>query len=238
MRIIAEGGITSKNVPPNSKDAVLLTMYSNFASGLAFNIYYTKDRQIIISDEDQVGIMTNRQASLEDTHSNEILKQNIGSKVTTHRPMLLEDALSLYKSLGSNKIFLLKIDGLLLENNNFINDLVEIVKQYPIVEIYILSDNVNKLLYLSSLNTKARIGVSVTSRTMSNLNHIFDFYALDPGVITQSIIDKIFNANRAVFIDDVNTVNDLNRVTSTLTKAQNRFIYVITLNYGILLSSL
>lgn len=238
MKVIAGGGITSKNVPPNSKDAVLLTMYSNFASGLAFNVYYTKDKQIIVSDEDQVGIMTNRQTSLEDTHSNEILKHNIGSKVTTHQPMLLEEALSLYKGLGSNKIFLLKIDGLLLENNNFMNDLVEIVKQYPIVEIYILSDNVNRLLYLSSLNTKARIGVSVTNRTMSNLNQIFDFYALDHEVVTQGIVDKIFEANRAIFIDDVNTVNDLNKITSTLTEAQNRFIYIITQNYGIILSNI
>lgn len=238
MKVIAEGGITSKNVPPNSKDAVLLTMYSNFASGLAFNIYYTKDGKIIVSNEDQVSIMTNRQTSLEDMHSDEILMQNIGSKVTAHQPMLLVDALDLYKGLGSNKVFLLRIDGLLLENSNFVNDLVEIVKQYPIIQIYILSDNVSKLLHLSSLNTKARIGVSVTSRTMSNLGQTFDFYALDLAVATKDIVDKIFKANRAVFIDNVNAVEQLNKITTTLTEEQNRYIYIITQNYGILLSSL
>lgn len=96
----------------------------------------------------------------------------------------------------------------------------------------------SKLLYLSSLNTKVRIGVSVTSRTMSNLDQTFDFYALDLAVATKDIVDKIFSANRGVFIDDVNTVDQLNQITTTLTEEQNRYIYIITQNYGILLSSL
>jgi len=238
MKVIVEGGITSKNVPPNSRDAVLLTMYSDLASGIALNIFYTNDKKIVALNDDQVSIMTNGNTSLEDTHSDQVLKHNIGSKVTTHHPIKLEDIFNLYKDFGSNKLILLKIDGILLENEIFLNQLMHLINSFPLIETYILSDNVDKLQNMSFLNTKARIGVCVDENTINNLDKTFDFYSLKPNIVIHDIVNNICGSNRAIFIDNINTVEELNELKKSLTEPQSNSVFIVTQNYGQIMSNL
>lgn len=238
MKVIAEGGITSKNIPPNSRDSVMLTMSSSLASGFSSNIFYTKDKNMVVLNNDQVNILTNGKNSLEDHLSNDILKHNIGNKVVTREPILLEDLLNMYEEQGCNKIILLRIDGTLLENSEFIKQLMNLINNYPLIEIFILSDNIKQLRRLSELKTKARFGVSVCKNTMSNLDEILDFYSLDLDIVIHDIADGIFKANRALFINRINSCDELDKLKDILSEQQLHCSYVITDNFGQFISNM
>ncbi len=236
MRIIAEGGVTTKNVASNSRDAILLTVYSNFANGISLNIDYTKDKDIVIADVNQISMITNGKNSFEDTPSRTVLGHNVGNKVVSHNLLTLDQALDIFKI--STKIFMLKIRGELLEDQEFVDKLVSLLDKYPTVEAYVSSTNTNKLTDMMNMKLKALIGVCIDKNNIEALKLNYDFYCLTVNTIDKDIVAKIFDNNRAVLVNEVNTTEQLTKIKELLPKSQCNVMYIITQNYVPLLPML
>lgn len=235
MKFIAEGGLTSKNVPANTRDSVLLTMYSDLASGISLHVFFTNDEEIVIASYNQVNLISKGKNDLSEVSSKKVLTYDVGSKVKSHNLMLLDQALNLFKN--STKLMVLKIDGQLLENNNFIEKFVSLISQYPTVNIYILSNNLNKLKELYKTSMKARVGIMVNKTNTEDLQEDFDFYSLDIGIVNNDVISRILNNNKDVFIDNVETVEAATYLNNSINSLLLKNIYIISSYIGPILSS-
>ena len=167
MKVIANGGASTKNVANNTLDAIYLGLNAPYIDGFKFKLYLTKDKEIITLSDDIVELYTKGLNEIDDYTLKDFLLFNVGSKVQKQQIVTLRQILYIFQN--TNKYLILELANQ-KENNALFTDLVlNMVRSYSnSINIYLESENVEIVEYLKSTDNSYPIGIRVTEESTDN----------------------------------------------------------------------
>ncbi len=223
MKVIANGGASTKNVANNTLDAIYLGLYID---GFKFKLYLTKDKEIITLSDDIVELYTKGLNEIDDYTLKDFLLFNVGSKVQKQQIVTLRQILYIFQN--TNKYLILELADQ-KENNALFTDLVlNMVRSYSnSINIYLESENIEIVEYLKSTDNSYPIGIRVTEESTDNWYIDVDFYDINTTLLDDfNIRDKV-KENKLIMIDQVNRMEVFDLIYAEYQDIFN-FIYIIT----------
>ena len=174
MDYIIKNGMGSKNTALNTEKSISLALNNPDLLGVSLNLYMTKDHHIVISDTNIVEGSPN--ARIEDFTLEELRIHNVGTRVNREEIMTLESVLNEFKD--SEKAFIFTMNDTGRENKIFVENVAEIVNNYPNSNLYIKSPSAEIVLYLRDLVQFANVGAVLLNEDNYFLKQNLDFYCL------------------------------------------------------------
>lgn len=226
MKIIANGGASTKNVASNTMDAITLGLKAPYIDGFKFKLYLTKDNEIITLSDDIVNFFTKGLNKIDDFTLKDFLYFNVGSRVQKQQIITLKQILNIFQN--KNKYLILELADQ-KENNALFTDLVlNMVRSYESsINIYLESGSKEIVEYLKSTDNSYPIGIRVTENSKDNWYIDVDFYDINTTLLDDfNIRDKIKD-NKLIMIDQVNRMEVFDLIYNEYKDVFN-FIYIIT----------
>ena len=226
MKVIANGGASTKNVANNTLDAIYLGLNAPYIDGFKFKLYLTKDKEIITLSDDIVELYTKGLNEIDDYTLKDFLLFNVGSKVQKQQIVTLRQILYIFQN--TNKYLILELANQ-KENNALFTDLVlNMVRSYSnSINIYLESENIEIVEYLKSTDNSYPIGIRVTEESTDNWYIDVDFYDINTTLLDDfNIRDKV-KENKLIMIDKVNRMEVFDLIYAEYQDIFN-FIYIIT----------
>ena len=226
MKVIANGGASTKNVANNTLDAIYLGLNAPYIDGFKFKLYLTKDKEIITLSDDIVELYTKGLNEIDDYTLKDFLLFNVGSKVQKQQIVTLRQILYIFQN--TNKYLILELADQ-KENNALFTDLVlNMLRSYSnSINIYLESENVEIVEYLKSTDNSYPIGIRVTEESTDNWYIDVDFYDINTTLLDDfNIRDKV-KENKLIMIDEVNRMEVFDLIYAEYQDIFN-FIYIIT----------
>ena len=226
MKVIANGGASTKNVANNTLDAIYLGLNAPYIDGFKFKLYLTKDKEIITLSDDIVELYTKGLNEIDDYTLKDFLLFNVGSKVQKQQIVTLRQILYIFQN--TNKYLILELANQ-KENNALFTDLVlNMVRSYSnSINIYLESENVEIVEYLKSTDNSYPIGIRVTENSKDNWYVDVDFYDINTTLLDDfNIRDKVAE-NKLIMIDQVNRMEVFDLIYVEYQDIFN-YIYIIT----------
>lgn len=226
MKVIANGGASTKNVANNTLDAIYLGLNAPYIDGFKFKLYLTKDKEIITLSDDIVELYTKGLNEIDDYTLKDFLLFNVGSKVQKQQIVTLRQILYIFQN--TNKYLILELANQ-KENNALFTDLVlNMVRSYSnSINIYLESENVEIVEYLKTTDNSYPIGIRVTEESTDNWYIDVDFYDINTTLLDDfNIRDKV-KENKLIMIDEVNRMEVFDLIYAEYQDIFN-FIYIIT----------
>ena len=226
MKVIANGGASTKNVANNTLDAIYLGLNAPYIDGFKFKLYLTKDKEIITLSDDIVELYTKGLNEIDDYTLKDFLLFNVGSKVQKQQIVTLRQILYIFQN--TNKYLILELANQ-KENNALFTDLVlNMVRSYSnSINIYLESENVEIVEYLKSTDNSYPIGIRVTEESTDNWYIDVDFYDINTTLLDDfNIRDKV-KENKLIMIDQVNRMEVFDLIYAEYQDIFN-YIYIIT----------
>ena len=226
MKVIANGGASTKNVANNTLDAIYLGLNAPYIDGFKFKLYLTKDKEIITLSDDIVELYTKGLNEIDDYTLKDFLLFNVGSKVQKQQIVTLRQILYVFQN--TNKYLILELADQ-KENNALFTDLVlNMIRGYSnSINIYLESENVEIVEYLKSTDNSYPIGIRVTENSKDNWYIDVDFYDINTTLLDDfNIRDKVVE-NKLIMIDQVNRMEVFDLIYAEYQDIFN-FIYIIT----------
>lgn len=226
MKVIANGGASTKNVANNTLDAIYLGLNAPYIDGFKFKLYLTKDKEIITLSDDIVELYTKGLNEIDDYTLKDFLLFNVGSKVQKQQIVTLRQILYIFQN--TNKYLILELADQ-KENNALFTDLVlNMVRSYSnSINIYLESENVEIVEYLKSTDNSYPIGIRVTENSKDNWYVDVDFYDINTTLLDDfNIRDKV-KENKLIMIDQVNRMEVFDLIYAEYQDIFN-YIYIIT----------
>lgn len=226
MKVIANGGASTKNVANNTLDAIYLGLNAPYIDGFKFKLYLTKDKEIITLSDDIVELYTKGLNEIDDYTLKDFLLFNVGSKVQKQQIVTLRQILYIFQN--TNKYLILELADQ-KENNALFTDLVlNMIRSYSnSINIYLESENKEIVEYLKSTDNSYPIGIRVTEESTDNWYVDVDFYDINTTLLDDfNIRDKV-KENKLIMIDQVNRMEVFDLIYAEYQDIFN-FIYIIT----------
>ena len=226
MKVIANGGASTKNVANNTLDAIYLGLNAPYIDGFKFKLYLTKDKEIITLSDDIVELYTKGLNEIDDYTLKDFLLFNVGSKVQKQQIVTLRQILYIFQN--TNKYLILELADQ-KENNALFTDLVlNMIRSYSnSINIYLESENKEIVEYLKSTDNSYPIGIRVTEESTDNWYVDVDFYDINTTLLDDfNIRDKV-KENKLIMIDQVNRMEVFDLIYAKYQDIFN-FIYIIT----------
>ena len=226
MKVIANGGASTKNVANNTLDAIYLGLNAPYIDGFKFKLYLTKDKEIITLSDDIVELYTKGLNEIDDYTLKDFLLFNVGSKVQKQQIVTLRQILYIFQN--TNKYLILELADQ-KENNALFTDLVlNMIRSYSnSINIYLESENVEIVEYLKSTDNSYHIGIRITENSRDNWYVDVDFYDINTTLLDDfNIRDKVAE-NKLIMIDQVNRMEVFDLIYAEYQDIFN-YIYIIT----------
>ena len=226
MKVIVNGGASTKNVASNTLDAIYLGFKAPYIDGFKFKLYLTKDKEIITLSDDIVELYTKGLNEIDDYTLKEFLLFNVGSNVQKQQIVTLKQILYVFQN--TNKYLILELADQ-KENNALFTDLVlNMIRGYSnSINIYLESENVEIVEYLKSTDNSYPIGIRVTENSRDNWYVDVDFYDINTTLLDDfNIRDKVAE-NKLIMIDQVNRMEVFDLIYVEYQDIFN-YIYIIT----------
>ena len=226
MKVIANGGASTKNVANNTLDAIYLGLNAPYIDGFKFKLYLTKDKEIITLSDDIVELYTKGLNEIDDYTLKDFLLFNVGSKVQKQQIVTLRQILYIFQN--TNKYLILELADQ-KENNALFTDLVlNMVRSYSnSINIYLESENVEIVEYLKSTDNSYPIGIRVTENSKDNWYVDVDFYDINTTLLDDFNIREKVEENKLIMIDQVNRMEVFDLIYAEYQDIFN-FIYIVT----------
>lgn len=226
MKVIANGGASTKNVANNTLDAIYLGLNAPYIDGFKFKLYLTKDKEIITLSDDIVELYTKGLNEIDDYTLKDFLLFNVGSKVQKQQIVTLRQILYIFQN--TNKYLILELADQ-KENNALFTDLVlNMVRSYSnSINIYLESENVEIVEYLKSTDNSYPIGIRVTENSRDNWYIDVDFYDINTTLLDDFNIREKVEENKLIMIDQVNRMEVFNLIYAAYQDIFD-YIYIIT----------
>ncbi len=226
MKIIANGGASTKNVANNTIDAIYLGFKAPYIDGFKFKLYLTKDNEIITLSEAIVNLFTKGINEIDDYTLKEFLFFNVGSRVQKQQIVTLKQILTIFQN--TNKYLILELADQKANNALFTDLVLNMVRSYSnSINIYLESENQEIVSYLKSTDNSYPIGIRVTENSKDNWYIDVDFYDINTTLLDDfNIRDKV-KENKLIMIDEVNRMEVFDLIYAEYEDIFN-YIYIIT----------
>lgn len=226
MKVIANGGASTKNVASNTLDAIYLGLNAPYIDGFKFKLYLTKDKEIITLSDEIVNLFTKGINEIDDYTLKDFLFFNVGSSVQKQQIVTLRQILYIFQNKGKYLILELADQK---DNNALFTDLVlNMVRSYSnSINIYLESENKEIVEYLKSTDNSYPIGIRITENSKDNWYVDVDFYDINTTLLDDfNIRDKV-KENKLIMIDEVNRMEVFDLIYNEYKDIFN-YIYIIT----------
>ena len=226
MKVIANGGASTKNVANNTLDAIYLGLNAPYIDGFKFKLYLTKDKEIITLSDDIVNLFTKGINEIDDYTLKDFLFFNVGSSVQKQQIVTLRQILYTFQNRGKYLILELADQK---ENNALFTDLVlNMVSSYSnSINIYLESENKEIVEYLKATDNSYPIGIRVTENSRDNWFIDVDFYDINTTLLDDFNIREKVRENKLIMIDQVNRMEVFDLIYAEYQDIFN-YIYIIT----------
>ena len=226
MKVIANGGASTKNVASNTLDAIYLGLNAPYIDGFKFKLYLTKDKEIITLSDDIVELYTKGLNEIDDYTLKDFLLFNVGSKVQKQQIVTLRQILYIFQN--TNKYLILELADQKENNALFTHLVLNMIRGYSnSINIYLESKNVEIVEYLKSTDNSYPIGIRVTENSKDNWYIDVDFYDINTTLLDDfNIRDKV-KENKLIMIDEVNRMEVFDLIYAEYQDIFN-YIYIIT----------
>ena len=226
MKIIADGGASTKNVANNTMDAITLGLKAPYIDGFKFKLYLTKDNSIITLSDAIVNFFTKGINNINDFTLKEFLYFNVGSKVQKQQIVTLKEILEVFKDKG--KYLILELANENEKNALFTDEVLNMVRAYSNnINIYLESESQEIVAYLKATDNSYPIGIRVTENSTDNWYIDVDFYDINTTLLDDFNIREKTNNNKLIMIDQVNRMEVFNLIYNEYKDIFN-YIYIIT----------
>ena len=217
MKVIANGGASTKNVASNTLDAIYLGLNAPYIDGFKFKLYLTKDI---------VNLFTKGINEIDDYTLKDFLFFNVGSSVQKQQIVTLRQILYTFQNRGKYLILELADQK---ENNALFTDLVlNMVRSYSnSINIYLESENKEIVEYLKATDNSYPIGIRVTENSRDNWFIDVDFYDINTTLLDDFNIREKVRENKLIMIDQVNRMEVFDLIYAEYQDIFN-YIYIIT----------
>lgn len=226
MKVIANGGASTKNVANNTLDAIYLGLKASYIDGFKFKLYLTKDKEIITLSDDIVEIYTKGVNEIDDYSLKEFLLFNVGSNVQKQQIVTLRQILYVFQN--TNKYLILELADQKVNNALFTDLVLNMIRSYSnSINIYLESENVEIVEYLKSTDNSYPIGIRVTENSRDNWYIDVDFYDINTTLLDDFNIREKVEENKLIMIDQVNRMEVFNLIYAAYQDIFD-YIYIIT----------
>lgn len=205
MKLIAYGGTETKYTKGSTRDALILATNTEFIDGTRLDVYITKDNYLVATTENGFQRSGLTKETLENTNYETIIRHNIGTTVKFQGIIPVSEAMKIFNN--KNKILLLNIIEHDNKNSVLVDNIKDLTKVFPNVNLYLESDNDEVIEYLLSSNINAKNGKIIKNRTINNYN--LDFYSFDKDNIDVNLINNLYRNGKQIIITNINTGNEL-----------------------------
>lgn len=204
VTFIAHRGNLTHDYPGNSKEALLESIENPIISGIELDVRMTKDKKIVIFHNFMIDDKKHKLKKVASLTLKELKEYDIDSSGKTIHVAELQEVL---EQIPNNKKILIEIKEESHDNQEIVDLLYQIVKQYPELNIYICSFNKTLLSYFKKQYPNYRVGLIIGMfMNLDDLFNDFDFVS-----ITTSVMER-WNFSKETFIWTVNKVEDLKKV--------------------------
>lgn len=230
MKLIARSGYHTKNTPEDTYDSLLLAIHTDYIDGVEVNLRMTKDNVIVVYQTD--AIYNHPMHTISSLTYSELQNYNLGSKVSHHSILTLEDTLNLFKS--ASKMLILNLNDQGENNSNYVQAILKLVNDYPNDNIYIKSPCKEIVLEVRGNIQKARLGAVIMDLEPYFWNLNLDFYSISvqKTKVTEcsKYIQKQLETNHFVMFGDVSDSSIYEDVKNSLGEEIVENSYIITSN--------
>ncbi len=226
MRIIASGGVSSKNTLINTKGAVTLSLSTNSVAGIVINVSYTVDNVFVIVDNTTLTSVTGGLGYIKNATFEELLHYNIGTPILKDNVMTLNQVLEIYKNTDKALILNLRNQG--EKTSQYIDQLLNLINNYPNINLFLKSSDEEVLTLLKSSPHYAEVGVIVSENNIDEWNNDYDFYVINTTSITREMIEEKLNNQKEVMTQIIQFEDQLVNAFNTLGSTILNEIYILT----------
>lgn len=216
-KLIADGGIPSKNSPNYSRESFLLANKNKNIYGIKVNLYQTKDNTLVALDDEIKNKLKIDDSYIKNHNYKDLVNLNLGTKVKKSNIVSLYE---IAKDLDDNTNII--IDAKSYNSLNFITELKKTMNKFPNINWFIYSNSHFFLNELIKENKNHHIGIYITNE--EDFNYSFDFY-----VIKKQHLNNNINNLSKIFIEGINSHEELKKLLMQ-TNLNRDNIYIINKN--------
>ena len=198
--------ITYKNNLITYEDFLKNTMKYDYVDGLIIPIIMTKDKTIIVFDDQITGIA--RTEILQSNTFNELQNSTIIkleeflTKISFFKKRIIINIYPLYQALLSNE----NIQYINEQNKEYITLIEEIIKNFPSLDISLCTFNQSLLQFIKRIITNKKKGLILSQKDLNYMD--VDFYIISPTMLDALIINEELNQGKEIMISSF-TSNDM-----------------------------
>ncbi len=226
MHIIARRGVTTKNVPSNTLDAVILSQALSYIDGITLDVRLTMDNQLVVFERDSIESLSNGKGNISEMTLDELKHYNTGTKIHKQSIITLEEALSEIDLEMEHKILLHLCDHA-SKNEILVDELLKVLAKFPSLNILIASCELSMLLLLKEKKISYPLGRIFKFKEDYNYKMDLSFYVIPLYLINKDFIQTSLQNNKEIFIYPVNTQEEFDSLKELLgSDIEN--VYLIT----------
>ncbi len=225
MKIIVDGGATTKNVGANTRDAIILGLNTNYVDGFKIKVYLTLDNELVTLSDDIYDLFTQKIARIQDKTLQEILAYNIGNKVKKQQVLSLKEVLTIFGNY--NKELILELVNHQNKNALYTDMVLVTIQSYSNINIKLETANSEIFSYLRSSTNAYQLGLIVNEDNLNNWYQEADFYDIFLPLISIFDIRDKTNEGKIVMLDQVNNREVFDQIYNEYRNIW-KYIYIIT----------
>ena len=245
--IAAHRGFSSLRIE-NTKDAVMLANTKNYIDYIEIDLRLTKDKKLVLSHNDCLLALQNKNVKISNKNlcdlqdcdfyypsdcltTIEMTTDDITSEIIENRKTnlisnnykisSLEDCIN--EPINKKIILDLKFQN---NTDDFISELEKEISPLNIENIIFQSHDFKSLLKLKERHPE--YNVSAIIKCYNDFRYIdsFDNLCVKNSLVTESLIDKVINENKGLFIWTLNNQTELNDITNKLGENYENVVYI------------
>lgn len=201
MNLIAHRGLHSKNTKENTLSAIMLADKNEKLSGVELDVRLTRDNEVVVIHDEDIERVTNGKGLVRNMTLDRLKKYNCGTFLKRERISTLAEVLD---KINSSKIINIELKDELDKNIILTNKVIEIIKNYPNLNIWLKSFSKDIVLELKQ-KTNYPVGILIKENKDSLFNMDVDFYSISKMIINNDIIENLINRNKRVMIWTINS---------------------------------
>ncbi len=225
MKLIADGGAITKNVTPNSRDAIILALNTPYVDGFKLKLYLTKDNRIVTVSEEDYRFFEEQLGGIKNATLTELQGYNLGTHIHRQNILTLQEILNIFRKYKKDLVLQLSNQQ---QNNALFVDLILVeLHAYKDLDIYLESEEEEIISYLQSDSPFFKVGAVVCESSLSNFNLNVDFYDICIVLLGQLNIREKVNQGKFIMINQINRRDTFDMVYEEYQDIFN-FIFIIT----------
>ena len=225
MKLIAHRGLHSKNTKENTLLALLLGNRNNKIDGIELDVRLSKDNQVVVIHDTTIDRTSNGSGKVSEMSLDRLKRFNFGSFLKRSTINTLDEVLS---KLSSNGLIIIELKDELDRNNILTSKVLEIIKNYPYLNIWMKSFSVDIVKHLKGKSNRP-VGILIGKNNTENLGMDVDFYSVSKYVITNGILRDKLSQNKPVMVWTVNSSEEFNLLQNEIGELINE-LYIISDN--------